>query len=80
MSCGDEKVRTCISIIATWHEDHMENVSNAGMKTNRFPVCVVANGQPGMIPETPYDTRDHSHYRRLLGGALKSTLILLESR
>ena len=66
MNCGDEKVRKCIPIVATWLEDHMENISIHGIKTNRCPICVVASSQLGMIPKPPYDVRDHAHYQRLL--------------
>ena len=65
MSCSDEKVRKSIPIVSTWLGDYMENVSIHGIKTNRCPICVVASSQLGIIPKTPYDVRDHAHYRRL---------------
>ena len=65
MTCADEKVRNCIPIVSSWLADHMENVNIHGIKTNRCPTCMGTYRHLGIMPNTPYDIRDHADYERL---------------
>jgi len=63
IDCRDGKVQRCFPIFSAWVADHMENVTQHGLKSNACPTCAV----PARVLATNmnnYRARDYPRYER----------------
>jgi len=63
IDCADGKVQRCFPILSAWVADHMENVTQHGLKSDACPTSEVPAGEFGTNIKN-YEARDYPRYER----------------